>query len=88
MPFLFDYTCDDCERPFCERILVMNLALDHEDEMFCLECLTQKEGLDSTHAFYLWITDYIMARDCFASPWGKFNASPCPRIQDKSCFCS
>lgn len=86
MADFFDYTCDQCGTPFCERIHVMNMALDRIEEEFCLTCLAQHENL-SPEDFYHWIVDYVMARDCFQSPWEKFNANPCPRIVDKTCFC-
>lgn len=83
----FEYVCNTCQTPFCERILVMNLALDLEDEQYCLKCLSSQEGLNNEKAFYDFITPYIKARDCFLSPWQKFNPNPCPRITDKTCFC-
>lgn len=82
----FEYQCDSCNRPFCERIHLMNLALDRIEEECCLECLSKAEGL-SPAEFYNWILEYVMARDCFKTPWNSFNASLCPRLADKSCFC-
>jgi TusA-related sulfurtransferase len=82
----FEYTCDLCGKPLCERIGVMNLVLDQVDETNCLECLAQKENM-SPQAFYDWILEYVKARDCFKTPWDKFNYAPCPRIEDKTCFC-
>lgn len=83
----FDYVCDRCGKPFCERILVMNLAMDKEDEQYCLECLAVTESQITPPDFFVWISDYIQARDCFKSPWDKFNVTPCPRITDKTCYC-
>lgn len=87
MATFFDYTCDACGKDFCERISVMNLVLDLTEEAYCLECLSEREGQSSQH-FYHWILEYVMARDCFKTPWTHFNASPCPRITDGSCFCT
>jgi hypothetical protein len=86
-PFVFDYTCDDCATPFCERILVMNLALDYEDSQYCLSCLCKKEELANEEALYTWVLDYVMARDCFKSPWDKFSPLNCPRSLEGSCYC-
>lgn len=87
MAEFFDYYCDQCGKPFCERIHVMNLVLNNLEEEFCLECLGASESL-SGEAFYHWVLDYVMARDCFKGPWEQFNAAPCPRIVDKTCFCT
>jgi hypothetical protein len=86
MSDFFDYHCEQCGKPFCERIQVMNLALNHLESGFCLECLSSKEELDPI-AFYQWILDYIELRPCFKTPWTEFDYSPCPRVTDKSCFC-
>jgi hypothetical protein len=86
MADFFDYQCDNCGKPFCERIHVMNMVLNLVEEEFCLECLAENESR-SPETFYYWIIDYVMARDCFKGPWEKFNPAPCPRITDKSCFC-
>lgn len=86
MADFFDYYCDQCDRPFCERIHVMNLALDHVEAEYCLECLAQQEGVTS-EGFYHWIIEYVMARDCFKTPWDNFQFAVCPRITDKSCYC-
>ncbi len=64
----------------------MNLALDNLDDEYCLDCLAKGERA-LPEAFYHWIVEYINARDCFKSPWDAFNAAPCPRITDKTCFC-
>jgi len=87
MSELFEYTCDLCGKPFCERISVMNLALDQVEEAYCLECLAGRESL-SPEGFYQWIGEYVMSRDCFKTPWDNFNYTPCPRIDDKTCFCT
>jgi hypothetical protein len=86
MSDFFDYPCDACGRPYCERIQVMNLVLDNIEDMYCLECLAAQEG-QTPEAFYHWILDYVEARECFKTPWDNFDYKPCPRILDKSCFC-
>lgn len=86
MADFFDYYCDNCDKPFCERIQVMNLALNYVEEAFCLECLASREGVEP-EAFYYWILDYVASRDCFKTPWENFSAASCPRIVDKTCFC-
>jgi len=86
MSEFFDYHCVSCAKPFCERIHIMNLALNHIESEFCLECLAQKEK-QIPEAFYQWILDYIKMRPCFQKPWAAFDYVTCPRIVDKSCFC-
>lgn len=86
MSAFFTYTCDDCGTPFCERILVMNLAMDLVEDAYCLTCLAQREGTEP-EAFFEWVRGYIESRNCFKTPWDSFDAAPCPRIADKSCFC-
>jgi len=84
-PF-FDYMCDRCGGPFCERVNVMNLALNYVDETFCLPCLSAELGKsESDLADFAWL--YVQARDCFKDPWMKFDASACPKLEDKTCYC-
>ncbi|MEB3286919.1 MAG: hypothetical protein VKJ04_05405 [Vampirovibrionales bacterium] len=84
-PF-FDYRCDACGTPFCERVHVMNLALDRIEEEFCLACLSQEYAMaEPEMADYTW--DYVQARDCFKSPWENFDAATCPKIEAGQCFC-
>lgn len=82
----FSYYCDRCDRPFCERIHVMNLALNHIDEEYCLECLAD-DTAQSPEDFYTWILEYVQERECFLTPWTNFSVAACPRITDKTCFC-
>lgn len=86
MSAFFTYTCDDCGTPFCERILVINLALDFVDDAYCLACLAQKEDTEPEALFH-WIGDYIQSRNCFKTPWDSFDPASCPRIQEKTCYC-
>lgn len=87
MAEFFDYICDRCARPYCERISIMNLALDLVEEAYCLECLAEDQGLNA-EAFYTWILDYVESRECFQTPWHNYAYQACPRITDKSCFCT
>ncbi len=82
----FDYHCDRCGAPFCERVQIMNLALGYVDETLCLACLSaelSKPEPDVAH--FAWA--YVQARDCFKDPWLKFNASACPRLESHTCYC-
>ncbi len=82
----FDYTCDTCGEPFCERVNIMNLALGFVEDAFCLNCLAQTHNqTEEDMAAFCW--DYVKTRDCFKAPWLKFNASVCPKISNKHCYC-
>jgi hypothetical protein len=87
MTCFFEYTCDLCGTEYCERISVMNLALDITEEGFCLACLSKQYSELTPENFYHWIYSYIESRDCFLSPWQQFAYQSCTRITDKSCFC-
>jgi hypothetical protein len=82
----FSYECLACSAPVCERVMIMNLALGYEDDIFCLTCLAQDIGASSADIAEQ-ARDYVMARDCFRSPWSKFDASACPRQAEQSCPC-
>lgn len=84
----FDYACDRCGAPFCERVQIMNLALDYVDEMYCLSCLATEQAMaDADLAEFA--KDYVYARECFKTPWDNFadKAVTCPKLQTQQCFC-
>jgi hypothetical protein len=82
----FDYHCDRCDASVCERVQLMNLALNYEEELFCLDCLaTEQESTPADLADFA--KSYVYSRDCFKNPWNKFNAAPCPKIALHQCFC-
>lgn len=82
----FDYSCDQCGAPVCERVQLMNLALGYEADLYCLDCLAQLQDMpaDELAAF---AKSYISSRDCFKAPWLKFNARDCPKLETGACFC-
>ncbi len=82
----FDYTCDVCGGPVCERIQLMNLALNYEEELFCLDCLASEQEM-SPPDLASFAKEYVYSRDCFKTPWFKFNAKPCPKLDQQQCFC-
>ncbi len=82
----FDYTCDRCGAPVCERVQLMNLALNYEEELFCLDCLAAEQDM-SPEALADFAKSYVYSRDCFKNPWMKFDATPCPKRTDGLCFC-
>lgn len=85
-PSFFDYMCDRCGGPFCERVHVMNMALNYIDEEYCLACLSKELGKTEPElADFAWL--YVQARDCFKDPWTKFDATACPRIETQNCYC-
>lgn len=85
-PSFFDYTCDRCGQPLCERVQLMNLALNYEEEIYCLNCLAAEQGM-SEPELAEFTKAYIQSRDCFKTPWDKFNAKPCPKLSTHQCFC-
>jgi hypothetical protein len=84
----FDYYCDRCGAPFCERVQIMNLALNYVDEMFCLMCLAAEQGLSEAD-MATFARDYVYGRECFKTPWDHFGpqARQCPRLTTETCFC-
>lgn len=86
MDSFFDYTCDRCGAPLCERVQVINLALDYVDDLYCLRCLAEEH--EKTEAeLAAFAKDYVYARECFKTPWDNFNAKACPRLEQNQCYC-
>jgi hypothetical protein len=86
MTSFFDYTCDSCGQPVCERLQVMNLALDNVEDLLCMTCLSTQEEtpapvLSST------LYAYIQSRECFKTPWDNFDAGNCPNKPLNTCYC-
>jgi hypothetical protein len=82
----FDYTCDACGVPVCERQSLMNLALDEEESLLCLPCLAKQQGANP-EALLATTKRYILSRDCFKKPWLAFNAYACPLLSVGQCPC-
>lgn len=84
----FDYHCDRCDALFCERVQIMNLALNYIDEMFCLSCLAKEQDLSEAEMAQF-AKEYVYARECFKTPWDNFSpqAQQCPRLPLQQCFC-
>lgn len=82
----FDYTCDRCGAPVCERVQIMNLALNYVETLFCLHCLAGEQDLTEA-AMAEFAKAYVHARECFKTPWDTFNASACPKISTHTCYC-
>lgn len=84
----FDYHCTRCDAPFCERVNLMNLALNYLEEGFCITCLAQDHEMTEP-AMAEFVQEYVESRECFKTPWDKFapQALQCPRIPEKNCFC-
>lgn len=80
------YACDRCGAMFCERVQIMNLALDYVEEQYCLDCLAKEQDMEPP-ALAAFARDYVYARECFKTPWDKINARACPRIELAQCFC-
>jgi hypothetical protein len=86
-PF-FDYTCDLCGAALCERVQIMNLALNYVETLYCLACLAEEQGL-TQEAMADFAREYVYARECFKTPWYHFGAQArqCPRLPLLQCFC-
>ncbi len=82
----FDYHCADCDAPYCERVGLMNLALDITEDGYCLACLCARQDVPQPDLLETLIP-YIHSRDCFKNPWQKFDASPCPLLPQGLCPC-
>lgn len=82
----FDYTCDRCGAPVCERVQIMNLALDFVDTLECLSCLAERQGMSMADLAGS-VRDYIDSRECFSTPWRNFRAGTCPLIEIRACYC-
>lgn len=85
-PGFFDYTCDRCGQPVCERQQLMSLSLGHEDTLFCLSCLAREEGLP-VDTVRITTRRYIAGRDCFRKPWASFAAAACAKVSTGDCPC-
>jgi|SRR6478609_7741519 len=84
----FDYTCDLCGAPLCERVQIMNLSLDYVDDLYCLSCLAKQQGLSDAELAET-AKEYVQGRECFKTPWDKFasQAQVCPLLKYQSCPC-
>lgn len=82
----FDYICDDCGKPVCERLQVMNFALDNLEDLYCIQCLAVQEESTPT-ALATTLSAYIQSRECFKTPWDNFAAEGCPKKLDNTCYC-
>jgi len=84
----FDYTCDLCGNPLCERVQIMNLSLDYIEELYCLSCLSQQQGLNEAEMAET-AKEYVQGRDCFKTPWDNFGpqARTCPLLKFQLCPC-
>jgi hypothetical protein len=82
----FTYTCDRCGALLCERVQLMNLALNYVEDLYCLTCLATEQDMPEPELAEF-AKDYVYSRECFKMPWDKFDAKPCPRLQHQQCFC-
>jgi hypothetical protein len=86
-PF-FEYACDRCNAPVCERQTLIGLALGVEEETLCIACLEVQEGL-AQDVFLPKTKRYIQSRDCFKKPWNAVveQAKNCPLLPLEQCPC-
>jgi hypothetical protein len=86
MASCFVYYCDRCDAPLCERVQIMNLALNYVETLLCLACLAQDHEM-SEPELAAFVNDYVHSRECFETPWMAFNARACPRLETQTCHC-
>ena len=86
LPEFFDYTCDRCGAPVCERMQIMNLALDNIDDLYCLACLAEEQDM-AQPALADFAREYVYSRECFKTPWDAVDAKGCPRLSTGECYC-
>ena len=84
----FDYTCDRCGTPLCERVQIMNLSLDYVDDLYCLSCLAAEQGLSEAEMAET-AREFVYGRECFKTPWDNFGplARQCPLLKYQACPC-
>jgi hypothetical protein len=75
----YDYYCAQCDTPFCERVLIMNLAMDKQEDELCLNCLAAEQAMEP-QAFMTFVSEYVHSRDCFLTPWTNWDAQQCPGL--------
>jgi hypothetical protein len=85
-PSFFDYSCDVCGAPVCERMLLFTLAHGFEEETLCLACLGEALSLPLDRLIPK-TQGYIQSRDCFRKPWDAVtNTATCPHREAESAF--
>jgi hypothetical protein len=87
MSVSFDYYCSRCDATYCERVNLLNLALDYDDDGFCLACLCAEQTTETPQALVAALLPYINSRDCFKKPWHAQDTRHCARKADATCFC-
>ena len=84
----FEYACDKCNAPVCERQTLIGLALGVEEETLCIRCLEAQQDLEQA-VFLPKTKRYIQSRDCFKKPWNAVaeQAQNCPLLPLGQCPC-
>lgn len=84
----FIYPCDHCGAGFCERVNLMNLALDYVESAYCLDCLARMHEMNPAELANF-AQAYVHARECFKTPWDNeaAHAAQCPRLPESQCHC-
>jgi len=80
------YSCMQCGAAFCERVQIMNLALDYVDVQYCLSCLAA-ENEQPIEKLTGHIKGYIHSRECFETPWLSVPVRQCPNLKTNACYC-
>jgi hypothetical protein len=85
----FEYVCDACAAPLCERETLYALALGYEEDTLCCDCLSEQESLP-LDALLSSLQGYIQSRECFQKPWKAFEqqAQECPLLLRGTCVCA
>jgi hypothetical protein len=83
-PFEKRRICDQCSSCICERVYIINLALNYIDQCLCLKCLASEKGIDEGQVFRS-LADYIKSRPCFKAEWDHVNYKECKKYPH--CYC-
>lgn len=65
-------SCCGCGARLCLRKQVINLALGHVEQMWCLLCLS-REGGQTPQEILSGLKTYIRSRDCFLKEWARYE---------------
>ncbi len=70
--------CFQCGQPICQRAFTLNLVFGHDEEQYCLLCLSKhhEQTLEEIVETGL---HYVFSRECFEKAWNKqTEPSSCP----------
>lgn len=70
--------CLQCSAPVCQRAFTLNLAFGHDEDQYCLCCLSKLYEQEMKDLFETGL-HYVQSRECFQKAWEKQkDPSSCP----------